>query len=91
MCIQSRYKQRRHESDCQEVGEQCGREDSGSVMEAMHLDLDDIVEVREEKGRIVIEPLRQKTYVLDELLKGITAKNRHEPVDVGSPEDKEVW
>ena len=33
-----------------------------SVMEAMHLSLDDIVEVREEKGRIVIEPVRQIRY-----------------------------
>ena len=48
------------------------------MMEAMHLDLDEVVEVREEKGRIVIEPVRQKTYVLDDLLKGITSKNRHE-------------
>ena len=62
-----------------------------SVMEAMHLDLDQVVEVREEKGRIVIEPLRQKTYVLDDLLKGITAKNLHEAVDFGLPQGKEVW
>ena len=62
-----------------------------SVMEAMRIDLDEVVEVREEKGRIVIEPLRQKTYVLDELLKGITAKNLHETVDFGHPQGKEVW
>jgi antitoxin MazE len=62
-----------------------------SVMEAMQLDLDEVVEVREEKGRIVIEPLRQKTYVLKDLLEGITAKNLHDPVDFGSPEGKEVW
>ena len=62
-----------------------------SVMEAMHLDLDEVVEVREEKGRIVIEPVRQKTYVLDDLLKGITAKNLHESVDFGPPQGKEVW
>jgi antitoxin MazE len=45
-----------------------------SVMEAMHLKLDETVEVREEKGRIVIESVRQKAYTLDDLLKGITAK-----------------
>jgi antitoxin MazE len=60
-----------------------------SVMEATRLDLDDVVEVREEKGRIVIEPVRQKAYVLGELLKGITPKNLHEEVDFGSPEGKE--
>ena len=61
------------------------------VMQAMHLVLDEVVDVREEAGRIVIEPLRQKTYDLDELLKGITAKNRHRAVDFGPPAGKEVW
>ena len=62
-----------------------------SVMDAMHLHLDEVVEVREEKGRIVIEPVRQKNYVLDDLLKGITAKNLHEAVEFGPPQGKEVW
>jgi len=62
-----------------------------SVMKAMHLDLDEIVEVGEDKGRIVIEPVQQKTYVLDDLLKGITAKNLHKAVDFGPPRGKEVW
>ncbi len=62
-----------------------------SVMEATHLALDEVVEVREEKGRIVIEPVRQKTYALEDLLKGITEKNLHEAVDFGAPEGKEVW
>jgi len=62
-----------------------------SVMQAMHLDLDEVVEVREEAVRIVIEPVRQKTYELDGLLKGITPKNQHEAVDFGRPKGKEVW
>ena len=62
-----------------------------SVMAAMHLDLDEVVDVRQEAGRIVIEPVRQKTYDLDALLKGITANNLHDPIDLGSPEGKEDW
>ncbi len=62
-----------------------------SVMEAVRLNLDEVVEVREEKGRIVIEPVRQKTYALDDLLKAITTKNLHEAVDFGPPQGKEVW
>ncbi|MEO8049771.1 MAG: AbrB/MazE/SpoVT family DNA-binding domain-containing protein [Acidobacteriota bacterium] len=62
-----------------------------SLMEAMHLNLDEVVEVREEKGRIVIEPVRPKTYSLNELLKGITAKNLHHTVDFGPSIGKEVW
>jgi antitoxin MazE len=62
-----------------------------SVMQAMQLALDEDVDVREEAGRIVIEPVRQKTYDLRKLLKAITAKNRHKAVDFGLPRGKEGW
>ena len=62
-----------------------------SVMQATRLDLDQAVDVREEAGRIVIEPVRKKTYDLDKLLKGITPKNRHEAADFGPALGKEVW
>jgi antitoxin MazE len=62
-----------------------------SIMQATRLDLDEAVDVREEGGRIVIEPVRKKMYVLDELLKAITSKNRHKAVDFGTALGKEVW
>jgi antitoxin MazE len=62
-----------------------------SVMAAAHVDLDQAVEVREEQGRIVIEPVRRKEYKLGELLGGITGKNLHKPIDTGAPVGKEVW
>jgi antitoxin MazE len=62
-----------------------------SVMQATHLELDEVVEVREEAGRIVIEPVRQKTYELAKLLRAITPKNRHDAVDFGMATGKEVW
>ena len=62
-----------------------------SVMQATHLDLDEVVDVREEAGRIVIEPVRQKAYELGKLLKGITSKNQHEAADFGPAMGKEVW
>ena len=62
-----------------------------SVMAAAHVKLEQAVEVREEQGRIVIEPVRRKTYKLDELLDGISGKNLHEPVDTGEPVGREVW
>lgn len=62
-----------------------------AVMEAARLDLDDPVDVREESGRIIIEPERRKEYDLDELVKAITPGNLHEEVDVGGPVGKEVW
>jgi antitoxin MazE len=62
-----------------------------SVMAAAHVALDQSVEVREEQGRIVIEPVRRKAYKLDDLLGGINAKNLHTAVDTGEPVGKEVW
>jgi len=62
-----------------------------SVMQATRLDLDEVVDVREEAGRIVIEPVRQKTYDLRRLLDGITSKNQHEAVDFGPAVGKEAW
>jgi antitoxin MazE len=62
-----------------------------SVMQATNIELDEVVDVREEDGRIVIEPVQQKQYDLDTLLKGITSKNQHRSVDFGAPVGKEVW
>jgi antitoxin MazE len=62
-----------------------------SIMQATRLDLDETVDVREEAGRIVIEPVRKKTYDLAKLLKGITSKNQHEAADFGPPMGKEIW
>ncbi|MGO8755590.1 MAG: AbrB/MazE/SpoVT family DNA-binding domain-containing protein [Gallionellaceae bacterium] len=62
-----------------------------SVMAAAHVELDQPVQVREEQGRIVIEPVRRKAYKLDDLLGAITGKNQHRPIDTGVPVGKEVW
>ena len=62
-----------------------------AVLKSAHLDLDDLVEVREEGGRIVIEPLQTKRYELARLLQGINSKNRHTSVDFGPPVGHEVW
>jgi antitoxin MazE len=62
-----------------------------SVIQATCLALDEAVDVREEAGRIVIEPVRQKAYDLRKLHKAITAKNQPNAVDFGPPQGKEVW
>lgn len=62
-----------------------------SVLDAVHLKLDAVVDVREESGRIVIEPARQKAWDLDELVRGITSKNRHKAAEFGFPVGKEAW
>jgi antitoxin MazE len=62
-----------------------------AVMQASQLAVDDVVDVREEDGCIVIEPVRRRTYDLSRLVGEITAENQHEPVDFGRPQGKEVW
>lgn len=60
-----------------------------AIMEATKLEMDAPVEVREEKGRIIIEPVSKNEYDLERLLAGITAENIHEEVDFGKPAGKE--
>jgi antitoxin MazE len=62
-----------------------------AVMQAAHLDVDEPVDVREESGRIVIEPIRRKEYDLATLVKGISSRNRHDEIDFGGPVGKEIW
>jgi antitoxin MazE len=62
-----------------------------SVLEATQLEIDEEVNIREESGRVVIEPVREKKYKLDDLLKQITRHNLHETIDFGGVEGKEAW
>jgi antitoxin MazE len=62
-----------------------------AVLEAARLGIDQSVEVREEQGRIVIEPVRPAAYSLAELVDGITKDNRHASVDTGPAVGGEVW
>ncbi len=62
-----------------------------SVMAAAALQVDQAVDVREEDGRVVIEPIRVPIYDLDELLSTMTPDTFPEDVDFGAPLGKEVW
>lgn len=61
-----------------------------AIMEAAALELDALVDVREEDGRIIVEPIRTKTYDLESLLNGISARNIHSEADFGTPAGKEA-
>lgn len=62
-----------------------------SIMAAAALRIDQEVEVREEEGRIVIEPLISPTYDLASLLDRMSPENFPDEVDFGAPVGKEVW
>lgn len=60
------------------------------IMQAARLCLNDPIDIREEGGRIVIEPIRTNEHDLAELLAGITPENLHTEVDFGTPTGKEL-
>lgn len=62
-----------------------------SIMAAAALRIDQEVEVREEDGRIVIEPLIAPSYDLNSLLDRMTPDNIPDDVDFGAPVGKEIW
>jgi antitoxin MazE len=62
-----------------------------SVMQATKLKLDQLIDVREVDGCVVIEAVKSVAYDLDTLLAGMTPENLHEAADFGKPAGKEVW
>ncbi|MBB4631183.1 antitoxin MazE [Sphingosinicella soli] len=62
-----------------------------SVMTAVNLRIDQPVDVREQDGCIIIEPLRAPAYDLDSLLENMKPETFPEDVDFGEPVGKEIW
>jgi len=44
-----------------------------------------------EDGALVVRPARRVRYDLDDLLDGVTDRNRHPEIDAGPPEEGEAW
>ena len=61
-----------------------------SVTLEARVDEGDPVDVSVENGAIVIRPSRP-TYSLDQLVAGITPRNRHHESDWGTPAGHEAW
>ena len=62
-----------------------------AIMTAAHVQLNDVVDVHEENGRIIIAPVRPHAYHLQQLVDGITAANLHEAIDFGQAVGKEIF
>jgi antitoxin MazE len=62
-----------------------------SIMAAAALHIDQLVDIREDKGRIVIEPVSTPVYDLDALLAQITPDNFPDDMDFGAPVGSEIW
>lgn len=62
-----------------------------AILQAADLKLDSEVDIREENGRIIIEPSRPKSYDLAELLDAVTSENLHDAIDFGPPVGREEF
>ena len=62
-----------------------------SLLNAVQLQIDQAVDVREEDGRIIIQPLRQDRLSLESLTSAITDENRHSEIDFGLSAGGEAW
>ena len=62
-----------------------------SVLEAAQVRLNQPVEVREEGGRIVIEPIHPVVFSIEALVAGMTDENLHRSIDMGQPVGEETW
>lgn len=61
------------------------------IMAAAALRVDQEVDMREDGGRIVIEPVSAPAYDLKALLARMTPDTFHEEVDFGAPAGEEIW
>ena len=49
------------------------------------------VDVSIQAGVVVVTPVKQRIYTLDELLAAVSARNKHTEVDFGGPVGNEAW
>jgi antitoxin MazE len=49
------------------------------------------VELKLEDGKLVIQPIKEETITLDDLLAQVTKKNLHRAEDTGAPVGNEAW
>ena len=62
-----------------------------SVVEDAHLSSGTSVNLATHDGEIVIAPVRQRRYTLNELLMQVTPRNKHAEVVTGDAVGQEVW
>lgn len=62
-----------------------------SIMASSALRLDQLVDMRNEGGRFVIEPVLAPVYDLDTLLEQMTPETFPDEADFGAPVGNEAW
>ena len=49
------------------------------------------VDISVGNGGLIVRPVRKRKYTLSELLRRVTPRNMHDPVETGRPVGREVW
>jgi antitoxin MazE len=62
-----------------------------SVMAAVSIQVNQAVDVHEEDGRIVVEPIKAPSYDLDALLDEMRSETFPDDIDFGPPKGREMW
>lgn len=62
-----------------------------SFAQETNIDQGTVVDLALEEGEIIIRPVVEPRYSLDELLAQVTKVNIHSEVDTGPAQGKEVW
>ena len=52
---------------------------------------DELVDISMDKEGIIITPIGEKEYSVDDLLAGVAEDNLHGEIDTGVPGGKEIW
>lgn len=62
-----------------------------SFASQLNLKLDSLVDLIIEKDHLIIEPVNETKYKLEDLLSQINEENKHYEVETGHPQGKELW
>ena len=62
-----------------------------ALLQAAHFDVNQVVEIHEEDGRLIIEPLQEDDTCLADLLSKITDENLHKEESFGKAAGQEIW
>jgi antitoxin MazE len=57
----------------------------------VHIEQDSLVEVSLVEGKLILEPVAEPAWTLEELLAGVTEQNLHGEVDTGPATGREAW
>jgi antitoxin MazE len=62
-----------------------------SLAAEVDLELNSMVEIKQEQGHLILVPVRKPEYSLEQLLAQVYPENLHAEIDTGQAEGVEIW